>query len=118
VLLEMLELLGAMAGIGGLRVTKPVGPKNLLNQLNVSSMIEEVAFKAATTWATGTLGRSKRGIQISVKLSSTTYELFTIPDELDAASPKNVWRASKYCTYQRTQSFHCAFVHAAGLGLY
>ena len=49
VFLLTVTLFGTMAGIGGLRVTKPVGPKNLLNQLKVSSTIDEVAFKSETT---------------------------------------------------------------------
>jgi len=46
VVLLTVTLLGT---IGGLRVTKPVGPKNVLKKLKVSVMIEEVAFKSATT---------------------------------------------------------------------
>jgi len=95
-------------------------------------MIEEVAFKSATTVAAVVEASSKRGIHIAVKLSNGTSVEFaevTIPEVefadvlagmeplAGAASPKNVWRASKYCTYQRTQSFHRAFVQLAGLGL-
>jgi hypothetical protein len=45
-------LIGTIVDIERLRVTKPVGPKNLLNQLKVSLMIDEVVFKSLTTTAT------------------------------------------------------------------
>jgi len=95
-------------------------------------MIDEVAFKSATTVAAVVEASSKSGIHIAVKLSNTTSVVFaevTIPEVAladvltgmgllaGAASPKNVWRASKYCTYQRTQSFHRDFVQLLGLGL-
>jgi len=106
---------GGVETRGGLRVTKPVGPKNLLKKLKVLATIDEVASNSAITIATLTKGSSKNGIQISVKLSKTTVpEEVELPDE---ASPKNIWRASKYCTHHRTQSFHSAFVQLLGLGL-
>jgi hypothetical protein len=94
-------------------------------------MIDEVAFKSATTVATVMLGSSKRGIQIAVKLSNATelFDELAIPevefsDEFDgrellamAAVPEAYWRASKYWTYHRIQSFQRAFVHLLGSGL-
>jgi hypothetical protein len=92
-------LIGTTTGIDGLRVINPVGPKNLLNQLKVSMMMVEVAFKSEITIATVTDASSKAGIQMAVKLSNSTYELFvefTVPEvELlaTAASPMNIWKA-------------------------
>jgi hypothetical protein len=81
-------------------------------------MMVEVAFKSATTVATEVEARSKSGIQIAVKLriTSVPFAVITYPAValLDA---KCAWRASKYCTHHRTQSFQRALVQLLGSGL-
>jgi hypothetical protein len=74
----------------------------------------KVEFKLATTVATG-VEAEKFQIELKSRISTVPFTVITYPAValLDA---KNVWRASKYCTYHRTQSFQRAVVQLLGLG--